>query len=660
MTIINPTTPTTAVNMAAFPEYHKYSNVSPFTVQDGSTFLMAFTDWRAWIRDVLVPHIDNQINWLDDSWRAQSLALMTAVNAAIEAAEQNMTEQLEDQTVEFNALVQQIINSSIEMQDPVLTGIISDIESSSRLVLDTLYSAKSVQTTVESGRLSEAALTDAAIKRAPNEFKPLDYMTPAEKTDFYGDRLLDSTPYIQKAITAAAKAGGGVVNLPPGKLLNKSTLIMLSNVVLRGNGTTLLGRGSGLGNGIDSGYLDDAGNPISNYSMFTDDSGTPSGNGDPKYHCSHAVIEGIRFDGYYAALRLHWWTGEGQVNRNWFTNISYRAVRGSYSWGSQYRGNTFESTLHLSHFVDWTIIEGNSFNAKNTLGVGLLIGNGGCWTTTIRNNGFHWHVVGEGTGIKFEGGARNVNIESNHFESNWRHIYGSAQTLQSLTIHNNHLAATPVNLEFTKVKALEFLSLRDSFIGYNDFELGGVTVDAFDAKIILNTDSTFYNKVLLQSHPTNGIVDLAKCTIRSTNLVESFGGMLFNGQPSLTPLAGTSGLTFEKYDAKYNFLANTLPGCTVTVGVNTVTIDTFIDSDAVAVIQPAYFFIRLGGATKTYRVAGRIAGRYAGVVFDAREDLATGTANPTVTLSNNAGKLRIVLTGMADATNNTSGFVKAI
>ena len=85
--------------------------------------------------------------------------------------------------------------------------------------------------------------------------------------------------------------------------------------------------------------------------------------------------------------------------------------------------------MKLSDYVDWTTVEGNSF--EGCTNIGLEIGSGGCWTLGIRRNGFHWHITGEGTAIKFTGGAENVEIVGNHFESNkrWRVALGGSARL---------------------------------------------------------------------------------------------------------------------------------------------------------------------------------------------------------------------------------------
>lgn len=485
-------------------------------------------------------------------------------------------------------------------------------------------------------------------------------MTEAERADIQlATPLLDHTAVVQAAIKRAAEQGGGTVLLPPGRYnIGGAALVMLSRVHLFGDGAHLIG--SGANTVIETGYLDTLGNVVSNVSEWVDDS-TGGGNGDPTHHCDHATIAGLTVSNCAIGMRLHWFT-QGSAVINCDIDATSRSIRASNSWGQTYRRNTIRATMHLSHYMDWTTIEENAFEGCDN--IGLLIGTGGSWSMGIRRNGFHWHVTGEGTAIKFEGGARNTEIVGNHFESNMRHIYGGTQNLRGLLIAQNHLAATPYNRDNVKVRAIEFLSIRNSIIGPNDFELGGVTVtEGFDKKIVLDADLTFYNRVILEGHPTSGLEDLPYCTIRSTNLVEAFGssGSLTSAgaQPTITPLAGTSAYTVEQYERRYNFVANVIPGCTLTRSGGTHTIDTTIDADANGVLQPAYFFFRVGGAATTFRVAGRIGGRFASAVFDARENLATGAAGPTVTFSNNAGKLRIVLTGL-DNPSNISGFVKAI
>src|SRR5690606_32667499 len=296
----------------------------------------------------------------------------------------------------------------------------------------------------------------------------------------------------------AALAGGGTVVLPPGRYnIGGAALVMLSRVNLLGDGAHL--RGSGSNTVIESGYLDANGDVVSNVSEWVDGT-TGGGNGDPTHHCDHATIAGLKVNNCAVGMRLHWFT-QGSAVINCDVDGTDRSIRASNSWGQIYRRNTLRATTHLSHYMDWTTIEENAF--EGCPNIGLLIGTGGSWSMGIRRNGFHWTTTGEGTAIKFEGGAKNTEIVGNHFESNKRHIYGGTQNLHGLLIAHNHLAATPYNRDNVKVKALEFLSIRNSTIGPNDFELAGVTAaEGFDKKIVLDQDLTFYNRIALDGHPT--------------------------------------------------------------------------------------------------------------------------------------------------------------
>lgn len=123
-----------------FPASRPYTNIQPFTVRDGATYLMVLESLREWLRDTLVPHVDREHAELVESW-----------NSSIET------------------LTQQLLEDSVDLQDPVMTGIIADPESQFRAEFDnlltdfqtnlgTLFPAKSdVYTKVEAdGRYTPA------------------------------------------------------------------------------------------------------------------------------------------------------------------------------------------------------------------------------------------------------------------------------------------------------------------------------------------------------------------------------------------------------------------------------------------------------------------------------------------------------------------------
>lgn len=125
------------------PSFKPVPTVTPFTYRDGVTMLKKLDNMVRYLNLVIVPFINNNLEALADEVEADIQSMIDQVNAAIDS----------------------VLNSSIEVQDAVVSGIFSDTESASRAVTDALYASHaaldSISNIINSGYLSEAAL-DAA------------------------------------------------------------------------------------------------------------------------------------------------------------------------------------------------------------------------------------------------------------------------------------------------------------------------------------------------------------------------------------------------------------------------------------------------------------------------------------------------------------------
>jgi hypothetical protein len=141
--------------------YRPYSNITPFTYRDGLTYLEVLEALRCYIRDVLVPHVDTEISELTSSWQENldSLeanwetstatlktfvndsvsTLTTFVNDSIATDHTWTTDQIAAMQAEVDAAVQEVVNSSIVLQDPVLSQILADPTKQSRITLDGIF-----------------------------------------------------------------------------------------------------------------------------------------------------------------------------------------------------------------------------------------------------------------------------------------------------------------------------------------------------------------------------------------------------------------------------------------------------------------------------------------------------------------------------------------
>lgn len=131
--------------MINYPNFRPYTNIQPFTVRDGATYLLVLEGLKDWIRDALVPHLNEEMLELVNSWEATVTELVDGINSLSVELNGQVQQQLADQVSQFNDIVNQIINSSIELQDAVLQTIFNDPESEYRQLLDTLYAGKGIE-----------------------------------------------------------------------------------------------------------------------------------------------------------------------------------------------------------------------------------------------------------------------------------------------------------------------------------------------------------------------------------------------------------------------------------------------------------------------------------------------------------------------------------
>src|SRR5699024_8709377 len=124
------------------------------------------------------------------------------INDALADQQADYTQKISDLTAYVDNAVQQIINNSIEVQDPVVAGLVEDDTSATQRALDDRYGRRI--------------------------FNVLSYGAT-------GDGESDDTSAIQSAV-AAASAEGGTVHLPTGDYVVSDTVEVGSNVHLTGSG----------------------------------------------------------------------------------------------------------------------------------------------------------------------------------------------------------------------------------------------------------------------------------------------------------------------------------------------------------------------------------------------------------------------------------------
>lgn len=127
-----------------------YTNITPFTVRDGATYLQILEGLRHWLRAEVIPHIDENFSELVKGWEKNIEELTAAVDAQLDANIDEVNEiintnnseidtKISDLITFVNDSVNSIINNSITVVDPMLSGIVNDSSSETRKSLNDLF-----------------------------------------------------------------------------------------------------------------------------------------------------------------------------------------------------------------------------------------------------------------------------------------------------------------------------------------------------------------------------------------------------------------------------------------------------------------------------------------------------------------------------------------
>lgn len=147
-----------------YPNYRPYSNVQPFTVRDGATYLMTLEALRVWIRDVLVPHIDSEIEGLTASWESSVSAVISEATVLADNS------RLSAEASELSRLAAEVARDMAEFyaaqaeetQDAAVSTLIKNANSDTRKALNDLYASitafNEMLEIIQNGRLSESTI----------------------------------------------------------------------------------------------------------------------------------------------------------------------------------------------------------------------------------------------------------------------------------------------------------------------------------------------------------------------------------------------------------------------------------------------------------------------------------------------------------------------
>ena len=156
------------------PPFSPLPNIAPFTYKDGETYLSTLENLRTYVNTTLVDFVNTNFTSLGDSFSTEVNTLIDQIQGQLTEQNTNVTTQLTEQNISIteqtdalttyvNSKVQEIIDTTITVTDPIILGVLENIVSETRVLLDSIYASSidfdAVKATVDNGRLSLENMT---------------------------------------------------------------------------------------------------------------------------------------------------------------------------------------------------------------------------------------------------------------------------------------------------------------------------------------------------------------------------------------------------------------------------------------------------------------------------------------------------------------------
>lgn len=259
-----------------YPDYRPYTNIQPFTVRDGATYLLQLEALKDWLRDYVIPTLNTEAEGLAENWMELTTTLLADFSAKTEALRDevdaavagigdavDLAQAAQSAAESARDLAAQFASDAEEIQDIAISTIAGNLSSATRGLLDSLYASvsdlgtlqaevddlptifasKDTQATVETGRLSVDTVNSRLDERK-RVYRP-------EAYGAVGDGDADDSAAFTAMVDDMKVAGkvGGLIELAPGAHYRIVTPILMdtpTNVVIEGNGATFVRTTDGL------------------------------------------------------------------------------------------------------------------------------------------------------------------------------------------------------------------------------------------------------------------------------------------------------------------------------------------------------------------------------------------------------------------------------
>ena len=470
--------------------------------------------------------------------------------------------------------------------------------------------------------------------------------------------ISNSLSAFNSAIKKLALQGGGTIKPDPGVyLISGGSILWPSNIGLDLRGVTLKGDGTNTlikSGAIVNGELVD---------ITTEYGAGSSGTGSGTHYVWRSEVVGGVLQNAGLGIRGHRLNNSTVIRGVTFENTLTQSWITSHSWGLKITECTVYAPAIMKDFVDWTEVSGNSFEGNdgwNDNYAALTIttgGYGGSYSARIISNGFHrMHI-----GINLTCEMADCVMEDNHFEAVVKHVVGDNNDKRHFRIKNNWMKANLLTAQAgaAAVTPMTFGFLRDSEIGPNRFTRDSRSPD-YDYYINAAGSNVFGNEVFV-GYKTDS--DFSKFNLNATNILRTMrgGNLASTAFPEIDLRSGNGAYTIEKYRAKYNFVNQSIPNCSVVYSGGTITITTWIPWTVTGTggcASYCQFHLNVIGSTRTIKLMGKFG--WNTVTLDVNKEIYGNSDTLSASLSGDANGFTVLTLTGAPSGGAINGWIKEL
>lgn len=243
------------ISLDNFPSYRPFTNITPFTIRDGATYLLQLEAIKDWLRDYVIPLINSEVGELTENWEAQVLALIenwerlsvelidTVNNVATGVADDADAAEAAKLAAEAaRDLAELYAGQAAGLQDAAMTAVLNSVSSDFRQLAETLFAsvdgldAVAQRVTTAEGTLADHGLAIDSLNtltdtgRLGQDDLDARYVNESD----YEDGIEDLTDELSKlAINPGSSVAGS-----PAPQFGATTIVLSGEDMVTGTGLT--------------------------------------------------------------------------------------------------------------------------------------------------------------------------------------------------------------------------------------------------------------------------------------------------------------------------------------------------------------------------------------------------------------------------------------